>query len=163
MDEFKRSRMEYAFNAAIGFTTASIGIFMSITAFFPFNKGLLLSGLAFIALGLGYGYLAMEKIITFKLNAIHQYLALENRGRINRFDIISSIFKWLGKIMYYAGMILLVLITFKYMSYAYLDISIGLEGVGLTVLSVGTLYGMNNKFDNIGKGIYDLDKNFKKN
>ena len=119
-------------------------------------------GLAYIALGVGYRYLAIEKIINFKLNAIHSNLVSEKETKLNRFDVISGIFKLLGNIMFYSGMILLVLVTFKYLTSAYLDISIGLEAAGLTMASVGALYGMNNKLDNIYSGIHDIDKEFSK-
>jgi len=161
MDELKRSRMESALNGAIGSITTLIGIGMFIVAFFPWNIGLLLRGLAFVALGLGYRYLAIEKILNLKLNIIHQNLAPEKQRKLNRFDVISRIFKWLGNTMFYTGMILLVLEAFKYLPSKYLDISIGLEAAGLTAISVSVLYSMNNKLDNIYEGICDVGKDFR--
>lgn len=105
--------------------------------------------------------MAIEKTISLKLNIIHQNLASEKQNKLNRFDVISGIFKWLGNAMFYTGMILLALTALKYLTSEYLDISIGLEAAGLTSISISVLYSMNNKLDNIGKGIYDLDKNFR--
>jgi len=166
MDEFKRTGIESALQAAMGDVMAIFGIGMFIMAFFPWNIGLLLRGIVFFALALGYRYLAIERIINLKLNIIHNSLAAEKGNKLNRFDVISIIFKLMGNILFYVGVILLGLAAFKYLAFRnlpleYLDISLALEAAGLTSISVGVLYKINNKFDNIYEGICEMSKDLK--
>jgi hypothetical protein len=161
MDEFKRTRIESAAQAAMGIVIALLGIGMCVMAFFPWDIGLLLRGIAFFALAVGYGYLSIERIINLKLNILHHILASEEQSKLNRFDVFSIFFKSVGNIMFYVGAILGALATFKYLSIKYLDISLGLEAAGLTSISVGVLYKINNKFDNIYKGICDMSKDLR--
>jgi hypothetical protein len=166
MDEFKRTSIGSSVQAAVGDVIALFGIVMCITAFFPWNIGLLLRGIGYFALAVGYRYLAVERIINLKLNILHHSLASEEQSRFNRFDVLSIIFKLVGNIMFCGGMILLAFAAYKYLvlkylPLEYLDISLGLEAAGLTLISIGVLYNINNKFDDIWEGICDMRKDIK--
>ena len=162
MDALRKAKMESLSYGVSGWMVILIGIVMFVIALIQRDIALLVRSLAFVALGLGYRYLAVEKVINFKLNVIYQNLVPEKGRQLCRFSIIGNTFKWIGNFIYCCGIILLGLIAFKYLPFGYLDTSIGLEATGLIVISIAVMYRVNDKLDYMCGGICDIHKDLNK-
>jgi hypothetical protein len=161
MDGLKKSIINSSINGTIGLLTTIEGIGILVISIIQRDNGSLSRSLALIALGFGYMYISMEKVVDFKLNMLLQHLVGDKTKKLRR-PIVGRIIILSGYVVYNSGAILVIVRYIKNLSMDYFDISLGLEAAGLTLASVGVLHVVNRKLDQMYSGVAEIHKDLQK-
>ena len=154
----KRMALEISASVAMGFTIAIVGIFLIITDAMNHDIANLVRDCAYIALGAANAATALERLLYFKLNAIHKMLGPYEVRKPDRFEILGNVLKSVGMCASIGGTILLLVSSFGHLSIENSDLSIGLLAIGFAFLELGRAHADNRKYDDIAEGINNIYK-----